>query len=137
MEIEPEVFCYVRKHLFGHGILSFFSRGGVLAADGLPTVKPDLFFDIWVYRDDPTHTRFVGNFPFESAEESWGLPAYEPPDVIEPCFKIHGVFNGASAIIKPATNEQITGMRLLTRYQPAEFGAFLAHKRAVWPTITL
>jgi hypothetical protein len=137
VEIEPEVFCYVRKYAFGHGILPFFSRGGVLPPDSLPTIKPDLFFDIWVYRDDPTFTHFVGSFPFDRTEESWDPPAYEPPDAIELCFKIHGVFNGVASIIKPATDEQVAGMRVLKRYQPAQFGAYLEKYRPAWPTITL
>jgi hypothetical protein len=137
VEIEPEVFCYVRKYAFAHGILAFFSRGGVLPPDRLPAVTADLFFDVWVYLYDPTRTHFVGSFPFDRAEESWDPPAYEPPDAIGQCFKIHGVFNGLASIIKPATEEQIAGMRVLERYRPAQFGAFLANYRAVWPTITL
>lgn len=137
VEIEPELFCYVRRYAFAHGILPFFSRGGVFPPDQLPAVTANVFFDVWVYRDDPTRAHFVGSFPFDRVEESWDPPAYEPPDVIEPCFKIHGVFNGLASIIKPATDEQVTGMRVLKRYQPAQFGAFLAKYRAVWPTITL
>jgi hypothetical protein len=137
VEIEPEVFCYVRKYAFGHGILPFFSSGGVLPLDRLPSITADLFFDVWVYRDDLIRTQFVGSFPFDRAEESWDPPAYEPPDAIEPCFKIHGVFNGVASIIKPAKEEQIAGMRVLKRYQPAQFSAFLAKYRSVWPTITV
>ena len=133
--LDEDVFCYVRKFAFGHGILPFFSKAAVLSADQLPTVKPEIFFDVWLYTNDPTPMQFVGSFPFKKAEESWGEPAFEPPDVIEPCFKIHGVFNGLASIIKPATEEQIVGMRVLKRYQPAQFGDFLAKYRAGWPTI--
>ena len=133
--LDEGLFCYVRKFAFGYGILPFFSKSAVLSADQLPTVKSATFFDVWVYINDPTPMQFVGSFPFESAEESWGEPAFEPPDVIESCFKIHGVFNGLTSIIKPATEEQIAGMRVLKRYQPAQFGDFLAKYRSSWPTI--
>lgn len=133
--IEDGLFCYVRKFAFGHGILPFFSKAGVLRADQLPTLIPEKFFDVWVYANDPTPMEFVGSFPFERSEESWGEPAFEPPDVLAPCFKIHGVFNGLYSIIKPVKEEDTAGMRLHRNYQPAEFAAFLADKRLTWPSI--
>jgi len=128
-------FCYISKFAFGHGILPFFSKAAVLSSDPLPTVIPEMFFDVWVYADDPTPMQFVGSFPFESDEESWGEPAFEPPDEIEPCFKIHDVFNSIASIIKPATEQQILGVRVLQRYQPGQFGDFLAKYLTTWPTI--
>jgi hypothetical protein len=132
--IDDGLFCYVRKFAFGYGILPFVSEA-VLDAEKLPTVKPALFFDVWVYENDPTPMHFIGNFPFASAGESWGEPAFLPPDAIEPCYTIHGVFNGLYSIIKPVTMDQTTGLRIFRRYQPSEFGVFLADRRNMWPTI--
>ena len=137
VEIEPGLFCYVRKYAFGHGVLPFFSKGGVLPRDDLPSIRPEVFLDIWVYDDDSTGMQLVGSFPFDSEEESWGEPAYEPPDLIESCFRIHGVFHGVASIIKPVNEEQTVGMRLLRRYQPADFGDVLKERRAAWRTIDL
>jgi hypothetical protein len=134
--IGDDLFCYVRKYAFGHGVLPFVSQGGVLRVEQLPTTTSALFFDVWVYETDPTPMHFIGSFPFATAEESWGKPAFEPPDKIEPCFKIHGVFNGLFSIIKPVKEEETAGLRLLKNYQPLEFRAFLSDKRQAWPTIS-
>jgi hypothetical protein len=59
----------------------------------------------------------VGHAPFAREEESWGCPAYYPPDPIEPCYKIHGVFNGSFSIIKPASEADVAGLDRFQRYQ--------------------
>ena len=135
VEVEPGVFCYLRKYVFGHGVLPLLSKGGVLPLDALPTLKPSLFIDVWVCRGDPTPMALVGSTKFENPEESWGAAAFEPPDPVEPCFRIHGVFNGVFSILKPMKEEETAGLRRLRRFQPHEFKDFLRGKSVHWPVI--
>jgi hypothetical protein len=125
-------FCYVRKYVFGYGVLPFLSRTPRTDLSELPTLEPILFIHIWVYNYDTTPMVHVGHAPFDREEDSWGRPAYYPPDPIESCYKIHGVFNGLFAIIKPVSEAEIAGLDRFERYQPKDLPSVLFSRRPEW-----
>ena len=115
IDIGEGVFCYLRVYRFGKGVLPFLSRGPVEQVSALPTLTPRFFIQTWVYNSDPTPIFVVGHVPFASDEESWGQPMYYPPDPIEPCFKIHGVFNGVFSIIASVSRKTKANMKQINR----------------------
>ncbi len=125
-------FCYVRKYAFGYGVLPFLSRTPRTDVSALPTLDPAFFIHIWVYNYDTTPMAHVGHAPFAREEDSWGRPAYYPPDPIQPCYKIHGVFNGLFSIIKPVSEAEVAGMDQFKRYQPKDLPSVLFSRRPQW-----
>lgn len=125
-------FCYVRKYAFGYGVLPFLSRTAQPNVSALPTLEPAFFIHLWVYNYDTTPMVHVGHAPFVREEDSWGRPAYYPPDPIERCYKIHGVFNGLFSIIKPASEAEVTGLDRFERYQPRDLPSVLFSRRSQW-----
>lgn len=132
VEIGGGEFCYLRLYQFGRGVLPFLSRGPVTDVSVFPSLAPRFFIQTWVYDSDPTPMFCVGHVPFVSPEESYGQPMYYPPDVIEPCYKIHGVFNGLFSIIKPVTEKDVVGMERFQRYQPGELRSLLFSRHRDW-----
>ncbi len=125
-------FCYVRKYAFGYGVLPFLSRTPRTEVSAMPTLDPAFFIHIWVYNYDTTPMVHVGHAPFAREQDSWGRPAYYPPDAIEPCYKIHGVFNGLFSIIKPASEADVAGLDRFERYQPKDLPSVLFLRRLQW-----
>ena len=125
-------FCYLRIYRFGKGVLPFLSRGLVTEVSALPSFSPRFFIQTWVYDSDPTPMFSLGHVPFATEEESWGQPMYFPPDPIEPCFKIHGIFNGLSSIIKPVSEAEVAGLERYQRYEPAELRSLLFSRHKDW-----
>ena len=125
-------FCYVRKYAFGYGVLPFLSRTARTDVSALPTVEPDFFIHIWVYNYDTTPMVRVGHAPFAREEDSWGRPAYYPPDPIQACYRIHGVFNGLFSIITPATETEVAGLDRFERYEPKDLPSVLLSRRTQW-----
>jgi hypothetical protein len=132
VDVGDGVFCYLRIYQFGQGVLPFLSRGLVKQVSAFPSLAPRFFIQTWVYDSDPTPIFVVGHVPFASERESWGQPMYYPPDPIEPCFKIHGVFNGAFSIIKPVSKAEVAGLEVYERYQPAELRNLLFTRYKDW-----
>jgi hypothetical protein len=132
VDIGAEEFCYLRLYQFGRGVLPFLSRGLVREIAAFPSFSPRFFIQTWVYDSDTTPTFYIGHVPFASEEESYGPPMYYPPDPIEPCYKIHGVFNGLFSIIKPVAEKDIAGMERFQRYQPAELRSLLFSRHKDW-----
>jgi hypothetical protein len=128
-------FCYLRTYQFGHGVLPFLSRSIQRDPAQFPSLTPAFFMHVWVYRNDPTPMTHITNIPFASDEESWGPPMYYPPDPMQPCYKIHGIFNGAFSIIKPVSEADVRGLEEFRRYQPPELRDLLFSRRAVWDYI--
>ncbi len=85
--------------------------------------------------NDPTPMNHIVNVMFATEEESWGPPAYYPPDEIEPCYKIHGIFNGSFSILKPVSESDVMGLEEFKRYQPAELRSLLFFRRVKWDYI--
>jgi hypothetical protein len=77
----------------------------------------------------------VGIFPFETEEESFGEPYYTAPDAIDSCYRIHEIHGGMYRMKKTRDQAEVSGMRLQRRYQPPEFGEFLAGKTGGWPVV--
>jgi hypothetical protein len=135
VRLEGNLWCYVRMYVLCHGLLPFFSTN-LLSAERLPTLKADLFFDLWCDDSEKTPMVLVDSFPFQTEEESFGEPYYTAPDVIDSCYRIHEVRNGVYAMRKTFDRSEVAGIRLQRRYQPNEFQDLVADKRAVWPIIT-
>jgi len=132
VDIGDGEFCYLRLYQFGRGVLPFLSRGLVQRISAFPSLSPRFFTQTWVYDSDATPTFHVGHVPFATEQESYGQPMYFPPDAIEACYKIHGVFNGLFGIIKPVTQTDIAGMEKFQRYQPAELRDLLFSRYKDW-----
>jgi hypothetical protein len=128
-------YCYLRRHSFGYGVLPFLSEGIQRDARKFPSLTPAFFVHLWVYATDETPMEFIGNIPFASDEESWGRPAYHPPDAIMGCYRIEGVFNGVYSIIKPVSERDVAGLDRFHRYQPAELRSVLSSRRQAWDYI--
>ena len=135
VSLGQQEFCYVRRYQFGYGVLPFISRGIQRDPLQFPSLVPAFFIHIWVYVTDPTPMTHIANLPFASGEESWGPPAYYPPDAIQNCYRIHGVFNGVFLIIKPATQADVAGLEPFHRYQPPEFRSLLFSRVQNWDCI--
>jgi hypothetical protein len=125
-------FCYLRLYQFGRGVLPFLSRGLVREISAFPSLSPIFFTQTWVYDSDTTPTFHVGHVPFVTEAESYGQPMYYPPDPIESCYKIHGVFNGLFSIIKPVAESEVAGMERFQRYQPGELRSLLFSRHKDW-----
>jgi hypothetical protein len=125
-------FCYIRKYAFGYGVLPFLSRTPRTAVSALPTLEPAFFIHVWLSNYDTTPMFHVGHAPFPRQDDSWGRPAYYPPDAIEPCYKIHGVFNGLFSIIKPVSEADVVGLDRFQRYQPADLSSVLFSRCPQW-----
>jgi hypothetical protein len=132
VDIGQGEFCYLRLYQFGRGVLPFLSRGLVQEISTFPSLIPRFFTQTWVYDSDPTPTFHVGHVPFATEEESYGPPMYYPPDQIEPCYKIHGIFKGLFSIIKPVTEQDVAGMERFKRYQPGELRSLLLSRHKDW-----
>lgn len=136
VSLGDDTYCYVRKYAFGHGVLPFLSKGLELDASKFPSLTPAFHMHIWVYNIDPTPMCHVAHVPFATEEESWGVPAYYPPDLIEDCYRIHGIFHGMSRIIKPVTEADVAGLEEFRRYQPPQFREHLFSRLPEWTYIT-
>jgi hypothetical protein len=134
VQFQEGLWCYVRQYVLCHGFLPFFSRIP-LSTESLPTLQAAMFFDLWCYDSDETPMVFIGRFPFDRDEESYGEPCYTAPDVIDACYKIHEMPQGAYLIRRTQDASEVTGMRLQRRYQPAEFHVLLAEKVGTWPIL--
>lgn len=131
-----EVYCYLRTCRFGYGVLPFLSRGLELDVSKFPSLTPAFYMHVWVYNTDTTPMCHIAHVPFASEEESWGVPAYYPPDLMEDCFRIYGVFNGMERIIKPVTQADVAGLDEFRRYQPHEFLEHLFCRQPEWNYIS-
>jgi len=132
VDIGDGEFCYLRLNQFGRGVLPFLSRGLVRELSKFPSFSPRFFTQIWVYDSDTTPTFHIGHVPFATAEESYGQPMFYPPDPIESCYKIYGVFNGLCSIIKPVTESDVAGLERFHRYQPPELHGLLFSRHKDW-----
>jgi len=132
VDIGDGEFCYLRLYQFGRGVLPFLSRGLVREILAFPSLSPRFFTQTWVCDSDTTPTFLVGHVPFATAEDSYGQPMYYPPDPIESCYKIHGVFNGVFSIVKPATERDVAGLEKFQRHQPAELRSMLFSRHKNW-----
>lgn len=134
VQLENGRWCYAREYVLCHGFLPFFSVEP-LAADRLPTLEAALFFDLWCYDSEETPMVFVGTFPFETEEESFGEPCYTAPDEIDCRYRIHEMVGGIAGMRKTTDEAEVAGMRLQRRYQPFEFSEFLSGKTEDWPVV--
>jgi hypothetical protein len=134
VQLENQLWCYVREYTLSDGFLPFFSTES-LPADKLPSLKASLHFDLWCYDAEETPMVAVGIFPFESEEESYGEPCYTPPDLIEPVYTIHEIYVGLFRLRKTKDETQVSGMRLQKRYEPHEFSQLLRDKMGEWPVL--
>jgi hypothetical protein len=125
-------FCYLRTYRFGYGVLPFLSHGILREIKKFPSLRPAFFIHIWVYSNDLTPMSHIANIPFATEEESWGQPTYSPPDAIENCYKIHGVFNGIECIIKPKSEADVIGLEHFHRYQPSDLQSVLFSRQLKW-----
>lgn len=132
VDIGNSEFCYLRLYQFGLGVLPFRSRGLVREIPSFPSLAPRFFTQTWVNDSDTTPTLQVGHVPFSTEAESYGQPMYYPPDPIESCYKIHGVFDGLFSIIKPVTENDVAGMERFQRYQPSELRSLLFSRHKDW-----
>ena len=128
-------FCYLRRYRFGYAVLPFLSRAIERDASQFPSLTPAFFVHVWVYADDPTPMTHITNIPFGANEDSSGPPMYYPQDLIAPCYKIHGIFNGIFSIIKPVSEAEVRGLEEFHRYQPADLRDVLFSRRPVWDYI--
>jgi hypothetical protein len=136
VQLESGLWCYVREYVLCHGFLPFFSTEPLRAAR-LRALRATLFFDLWCYDSEETPMVLVGRFPFETEEESFGEPYYTAPDFIDSCYRIHEVCGGVYRMRKTRDQAEVSGIRLQRRYQPPEFGQFLAGKTSGWPIVRL
>lgn len=134
VQLDNQLWCYVRKYTLSHGFLPFFSTEP-LSADQLPTLKASLHFDLWCYDAEETPMIGIGTLPFESEEECYGEPCYTPPDLIEPVYTIHEMYVGCFRLRKTTDETQVSGMRRQKRYQPFEFSELLRDKMSEWPVL--
>jgi len=78
---------------------------------------------------------FVGTFPFEAEEESFGESYYTAPDEIDCRYTIHEMVGGTAGMRKTIDESEVAGIRLQRRYQPSEFSEFLRGKTEGWPIL--
>jgi hypothetical protein len=128
-------YCYVRRYCFGYGVLPFLSEGIQRDVRQFPSLTPAFFIHISMNATDETPMVHIANIPFTSDEESWGVPAYHPPDSIMGCYRIEGFFNGVHTIIKPVAERDVAGLDRFHRYQPAELRSVLSSRRPAWDYI--
>ncbi len=134
VQFHEGLWCYVRRYFLCDGFLPFFSKSP-LTSNSLPTLRAERFFDLWCYDFEPTPMQFVGRFPFENKEESYGEPYYTPPDVIDNVYTIHEMRDGMPVMRKTKDPAEVKGMRRQRRYQPPEFHEVLADVLDVWPVV--
>jgi hypothetical protein len=133
--LRPDCFCYLHKHLFGYGVLPFLSVAPATSIGDFPSAVPCQFVHIWVDADDKTPMVHVAHLPFEDPALAAGCPAYLPPDPIEPCFKVHGVFNGLFSIRKAVAEADIAGMDEFVRHRPVDLVGVLLLPGRNWQWI--
>jgi hypothetical protein len=134
VEIQPNLWCYVREFFLCYGFLPFFSERPLEPGE-LPTLKAEFFFDLWCDPNESTPMEFIARFDFESQEESYGEPYFTAPDIIDNCYRIHEICDGLPRMRKTKDSDQVSGMRKQRRFQPHEFIDLLRDKLAEWPTI--
>jgi len=140
VEVHQNLWCYVRVYGLCHGFLPFFSKAP-LTPERLPTLKAERYFDLWCYDNEPTPMQFVGHFPFENKEESYGEPYYTPPKSLslyglgDERYRIHEVRDGKYGMRITEDAAEVKGMRLQRRYEPHEFHQLLADVLEVWPIV--
>jgi hypothetical protein len=114
------------------GFVRFF-RGlsmGVLSLVGDAPVMPDIDWSKppikWIFfsfapRKDSTQAVALGVVSFENESAEWGPPCFDPPDVIESCYRIHE----RGMIRKPATAKDVEGMMQCRTVTPTQLAQFL------------
>ena len=140
VQVRKNLWCYVRKYGLSAGFLPFFSKAP-LAPERLPTLKAERHFDLWPCDFDgkPTPMQFVGHFPFETKEESYGEPHYDPPRSLggfgNECYYIHEVRDGMYGMRTTTDAAEVKGMRLHRNYRPHKLRELLSDVLDVWPVV--
>jgi len=73
--------------------------------------------------NDLTETVLLGNVPFANADAEWAPPCFNPPDIIDNCYKVH--FRGT---LRRATKEETSDMAQCITLTPSKLQAFLLEK---------
>lgn len=133
VQLENQLWCYVREYTLSHGFLPFFSMEP-LPSDELPTLKAALHFDLWCYDVEETPMLAVGVFPFESAEESYGEPSYIT-SLVDTFYRIDEIHEGHYRMRTTKDLADVAGIRLKERYEPHQFSQLLRDKMGEWPVL--
>lgn len=117
------------------GFVRFF-RGramGILSIVGSTPTMPRIDWNRhpvgWVFfsfapKADSTGAVSLGVVPFENESAEWPPPCFDPPDVIESCYRIHE----RGMIRKPATAKDVEGMMQCRTVTPAQLAQFLRER---------
>ena len=114
------VFARVKPRLSGNEFVPYGSYGSEIDWNNPPG---GWVFYSFAPDNDLTETVLLGNVPFANADAEWAPPCFNPPDIIDNCYKVH--FRGT---LRRATKEETSDMAQCITLTPSKLQAFLLEK---------